>query len=61
MKRCLCNLCWNPAAYISKNSNLRLCEDCFCSMEDDYNASLEDETGVSFNEYYDFIETDDLD
>jgi hypothetical protein len=30
-------------------------------MEDDYNASLEDETGVPFDEYYDFIETDDLD
>lgn len=50
MKKCMC--CNNPAPYVSRNSNLRLCEDCYTNMYDDFNASFEDEYGMNFDEYY---------
>jgi hypothetical protein len=50
--------CFNQAAYVSNNSNLALCEDCYISMSDDFEASMEDELGVSFDEYYDIEELD---
>ncbi len=61
MKRKMCMMCFEPAVYESQNSNLRLCEDCYCSMADDYSASFEEEYGMSFDEYYDIeeIENDD--
>jgi hypothetical protein len=61
MKRKLCMCCFNPAAYESKNSNLRLCEECYLSFSDDYESSMEEEYGMPFDEYYDIeeIEYDD--
>ena len=53
---CMCSLCFADAAYVSQNSNLKLCEDCYCSMEDEYECSMEDELGRSFDEYYEFEE-----
>lgn len=50
MKTCMC--CFNPAAYESKNSNVRLCEECYTSFYDDFAASMEDECGMDFDEYY---------
>lgn len=58
MKRKMCMCCFNPAVYVSNNSNLALCEDCYISMSDDFEASMEDELGVSFDEYYDIEELD---
>lgn len=57
MKRCMC--CFNPAEYESRNSNLRLCDECYLSMSDDFAASMEDELGMSFDEYYDMEEIED--
>ena len=61
MKCCLCDLCFNPAVYVSGNSPLHLCEDCYTSMEDDYESMFAEETGMSFDEYYDFqdVEVED--
>lgn len=55
-KRCMC--CFNPAAYVSTNSNLALCEECYLSFSDDYEASMANETGMSFDEYYQIEEVD---
>lgn len=52
MRRCMC--CFEPAAYIPHNSQMALCEECHMSMEDDFEASMEDEVGLPFDEYYDF-------
>lgn len=57
MKRCMC--CYNPAVYESNNSSLRLCEECYISMSDDYESSFEEELGMSFDEYYDMEEIED--
>ena len=59
MVKHLCNMCFNEAVYESQNSNLALCEDCYTSMEDDFEASFADEVGCSFDEYYDFVEIED--
>ena len=59
MKRCKCDLCFSDAAYVSGNSGLHLCEECYMSMEDDFEASFEDEVGMSFDEYYDMREVDE--
>ena len=53
--------CFNPAAYVSHNSTLALCEECYLSFSDDYEASMEEEYGMSFDEYYDIEELDDDD
>lgn len=45
--------CFNPAVYVSHNSALALCEECYLSFSDDYEASMEDEIGMPFDEYYD--------
>lgn len=58
-KSCTCSLCFNKAVYISQNTHLNLCEECFMSMEDEYECSMEDEIGMPFDEYYDFVEVDD--
>jgi hypothetical protein len=59
MKRKTCMCCFNPAVYESKNSNLRLCEECYISFSDDFEASMEDEIGMSFDEYYEIEEIDE--
>ena len=53
MKRKTCMFCFNPAAYVSRNSSLALCEDCYISVSDDFESSMEDEVGLPFDEYYD--------
>lgn len=58
-KRRTCMCCFNPAAYVSHNSTLALCEECYLSFSDDYEASMEEEYGMSFDEYYDIEELDD--
>lgn len=60
MKTCMCSLCFYPAAYVSKNSPLKLCEDCYYSVESEYEQSEAAlESGMSFEDYYDFEEVDD--
>lgn len=54
-----CMTCFYEAKYISRNSSLCLCEDCYNSMSDDYEASFEDEYGMDFDEYYDIEELED--
>ena len=58
-KRRTCICCFNPAVYISRNSSLALCEECYLSFSDDYESSMEDEIGMPFDEYYDIEELDD--
>jgi hypothetical protein len=58
MKRHICSLCFADAAYVSSKAHLALCEDCYTNMEDEYSASMEDEIGMSFDEYYEFEEID---
>lgn len=53
---CMC--CFNPVKYVSHNSTLRLCDDCYTNMYDDFSASFEDEYGMDFDEYYDIEELD---
>lgn len=57
MKHCLC--CFNEVTHVSHNSPLKLCDDCYLTMKDDYEASFEDEIGMSFEEYYDFEEVEE--
>lgn len=52
--------CSNDAKYISNNSSLALCPECYTSMADDFESSFEDEVGMPFDEYYDFEEIDDM-
>lgn len=55
-----CHICYNNAAYISHNSDLALCEECYYSMEDSFEAlNIGEESGMSFDEYYDFEEIDE--
>ena len=60
-KNCKCDFCNNKAVYISCNSPIRLCEDCYTNMSDDFEFGMEDEVGVPFDEYYDFCMVDDDD
>ena len=48
-----------PAAYVSRNSSLAWCEDCYISASDNFELSMEDEVGLPFDEYYDIEEMDD--
>lgn len=57
MKRCLC--CFNPATHISHNSVLRLCDDCYESMKSDYESQFEQETNLSFEDFYEFEEIEE--
>lgn len=59
MKRKTCMFCFYPAAYVSRNSSLALCEDCYISASDDFESTMEDEVGLPFDEYYDIEEMDD--
>ena len=59
MKRKTCTYCFYPAAYVSKKSSLAWCEDCYISASDNFESSMEDEVGMSFDEYYDIEEIDD--
>lgn len=59
MKRKTCMCCFNPAVYESKNSNLRLCEDCYIILSDDFEASMEEECGMPFDEYYEIEEIEE--
>lgn len=59
MKRKTCMFCFYPAAYISKNSSLALCEDCYILASDEFESSIEDSVGLPFDEYYDIEEVDD--
>lgn len=59
MKRKTCTYCFHPAAYVSRNSSLAWCEDCYISASDDFELSMEDEVGLPFDEYYDIDEIDD--
>lgn len=61
MKRKMCTCCFNQASYESKNSNLRLCEECYLSFSDDFEASMEEECGMSFDEYYDMVDIENED
>ena len=56
MKHCKCDFCSADAVYVSGDGQLHLCEDCYCSMEDDFECSFEDELGMSFDEYYEIEE-----
>ena len=58
MKRKTCMFCFYPAAYVSRNSSLALCEDCYISASDDFESSMADEVGLSFDEYYEIEEID---
>ena len=58
MRHRTCMCCFNPAAYISHNSSRALCEECYISMSDDFESSMEDEVGMPFDEYYDIEEVD---
>jgi len=60
MKRKTCMCCFNPAVYESQNSNFCLCEECYMSFSDDYEASMEEEYGMSFDEYYEIEEIEDI-
>ena len=60
MKRKTCTYCFYPAAYVSRNSSLAWCEDCYISASDDFEDSMEDEVGLPFDEYYDIEELDDV-
>lgn len=53
---CQCIMCFNKATHISCNSELSLCDDCYANFEDEYECSMEDELGCSFDEYYEFEE-----
>lgn len=55
---CQCIMCFNKATHISCNSELALCEECYYSMADDFECSMEDELGCSFDEYYEFEDVD---
>lgn len=59
MKRKTCTYCFYPAAYVSRNSSLALCEDCCISASDDFESSMEDTVGLPFDEYYEIEEIDD--
>mgnify|MGYP003446939493 CR=1 FL=1 len=59
MKQCICNFCYNPAVYKSNNSPIKLCEDCYISMSDDFESSMESSTGIPFDEYYEIEEIED--
>ena len=56
MKRKTCMCCFNPADYVSNNSSLALCEECYLIMSDDFESSMEYEVGMPFDEYYDIEE-----
>lgn len=58
MKRKTCTYCFYPAVYVSRNSSLAWCEDCYISASDDFESSIEDEVGLPFDEYYDIEELD---
>jgi len=51
-----CDFCSADAAYVSGDGQLHLCEDCYRSMEDDFECSFEDEVGMPFDEYYEMEE-----
>lgn len=53
-----CDFCSSEAVYASGNSDLHLCEECYTSMSDDFESGMEDEVGMSFDEYYDIYELD---
>ena len=59
MKRKTCMFCFYPAAYVSRNSSLALCEDCYISASDYFESSMSNEVGLSFDEYYEIEEIDD--
>lgn len=60
MAKHMCHVCYNDAAYISRNSDLALCEECYYSMEDSFDClGIEEESGMCFDEYYDFEEIED--
>lgn len=59
MKKKTCDFCFNEAVYSSGNTHLYLCEDCYCTMSDDYSDDTFYETGVDFDEFYDICEIDD--
>lgn len=60
MKRKTCMCCFNPAVYESKNSDLRLCEECYLIFSDDFECcGMEDEVGMPFDEYYDIEEIEE--
>lgn len=59
MKRKACMYCFYPASYVSRNSSLTLCEDCYISASDDFESSMEDAVGLPFDEYYEIEEIDD--
>jgi len=52
MKRCLC--CQESATHVSRNSVLRLCDDCYKSMKSDYDKQFKKDIGQSFKDYYKF-------
>ena len=56
MKRKTCTYCFYPAAYVSRNSSLAWCEDCYISASDNFESSMEDAVGLPFDEYYDIEE-----
>ena len=58
-KKRICMCCFNSAKYISHNSSLALCEDCYTDMSDTYADSFEEEYGVPFDEYYDIEEIEE--
>lgn len=60
MKRKTCTCCFYPAAYVSRNSSLAWCEDCYISASDTFESSMEDEVGLPFDEYYEIEEIDDV-
>ena len=59
MKCKSCITCFSQAAYESKNCDLLLCEECYLSFSDDFEASMEEEYGMSFDEYYEIEEIEE--
>lgn len=58
--KCMCSLCSSDAIYEAHNADLFLCEECYCSMSDDFEMTdVAEETGYSFDEYYEISEIED--
>lgn len=58
MKCKTCMNCFSPAAYESKDLDLRLCEKCYTRFLDYYETFYSGEIGLSLDEFYEIEEID---
>lgn len=54
MKIRKCIICGCHARYVSRNSLLAFCEDCYAEAEDSYEDVKDADNNMDFSEYYDF-------